>query len=121
MKQCLILDDSGSIRKVGKRILEGFGFGAATVDDPDAALAACRTAMPDCILVDWTMPQFDPVRFMARLRRLPGGDRPRVVSCVVDNDPDKAERARRAGAAGRRMKPFDTAVMRNSLVAAGVI
>ena len=121
MKYCLILDDSSSIRRVTARILESLGYGAATAGDSEAALEACGVRMPDCIVVDWTMPGFDPVRFMARLRRMPDGDRPTVMSCLFENDPDLAGRARQKGAGGALLKPFDTRALRSSLVACGLL
>jgi len=121
MKQCLIVDDSVSIRRVAARILENFGMGAKTVADPQAALEVCGDAMPDCILVDWSMPEFDPVRFMASVRRLPGGERAVIMPCLCENDEVRIRKAWGDGAVGRLFKPFDVTAMRDSLTAVGVI
>ena len=41
MKRCLVIDDSSVIRKVARRILEGFGFAIAEAADGRQALESC--------------------------------------------------------------------------------
>ncbi len=41
MKRCLVIDDSSVIRKVARRILEGFGFTIVEAADGRQALDAC--------------------------------------------------------------------------------
>jgi two-component system chemotaxis response regulator CheY len=53
MKHCLVVDDSGSIRKVARRILESTGFRTDEAETREEALAKCREEMPDCVIVDW--------------------------------------------------------------------
>ena len=52
MKHCLIVDDSSSIRKVAKRILEDANFRASEADSRADAIDKCRNEMPDCVVVD---------------------------------------------------------------------
>ena len=52
MKHCLIVDDSSSIRKVARRILEDFDFRTSEAENRKDALDLCRSEMPDCIVVD---------------------------------------------------------------------
>ncbi len=42
MKRCLIIDDSSVIRKVARRILEGFGFTVSEAADGRQALEFVR-------------------------------------------------------------------------------
>ena len=56
MRTCLVVDDSRVIRKVARRILEDLGFEIAEAGDGMEALAWCRAAMPDAVLLDWNMP-----------------------------------------------------------------
>ena len=85
MRTCLVVDDSRVIRKVARRIVEDMGFEVTEAADGLEALAACRTAMPDAILLDWNMPAMDGVEFLRLLRREPGGERPRVIFCTVES------------------------------------
>ena len=75
MKTCLVVDDSRVIRKVARRILEDMGFEIAEAGDGMEALAWCRAAMPDAILLDWNMPVMNGIDFLRQLRAEPGGER----------------------------------------------
>ena len=63
MKTCLVVDDSRVIRKVARRILEDIGFEIAEAADGLEALAWCRAAMPDAVLLDWNMPAMSGIEF----------------------------------------------------------
>jgi two-component system chemotaxis response regulator CheY len=120
VKTCLVVDDSRVIRKVARRILEDLGFDVAEAADGMEALAWCRTAMPDGILLDWNMPVLNGLEFLQQLRREPDGDRPVVVFCTVENDPDHIARALGAGAAEYIMKPFDSDILEYKFAEAGL-
>jgi two-component system chemotaxis response regulator CheY len=107
VKTCLIVDDSRVIRMVARRILEALGFQVSEAADGAEALACCRGAMPDAILLDWSMPVMDGLEFLQLLRREPGGGRPRVVFCTTETEPDRIREALAAGADEYIMKPFD--------------
>ena len=98
MKDCLVVDDSTVIRKVARRIFEGLGFQVAEAEDGEQALDACRQHMPDAVLLDWSMPNVDGYEFLRVLRRMPDGDRPKVVFCTSENDVAHIARALQAGA-----------------------
>jgi CheY-like chemotaxis protein len=83
MKSCLVVDDSSVIRKVARRILEGLEFQIVEAEDGEQALDVCRSQMPDAVLLDWNMPKMDGYEFLRVLRRLPDGDRPKVVFCTT--------------------------------------
>src|SRR2546422_4728894 len=105
MKTCLIVDDSSVIRKVARRILEGLDFKISEAEDGQQALEQCRSALPDAVLLDWNMPVMDGYDFLKALRRLPGGDGPKVVFCTTENDVAHIARALSAGANEYIMKP----------------
>jgi two-component system chemotaxis response regulator CheY len=106
MKTCLVVDDSRVIRKVARRILE--------------ALAWCRSAMPDAILLDWNMPVMTGIEFLRRLREEPEGETPVVVFCTVENDLAHIREALEAGANEYIMKPFDGDIISAKFVEAGL-
>jgi FOG: CheY-like receiver len=95
MKTCLVVDDSSVIRKVARRILEGLEFEIVEAEDGEQALDACRRHLPDAILLDWNMPKMDGYEFLRSLRKLPGGDGPKVVFCTTENRAYRARPARR--------------------------
>ena len=111
MKNCLVVDDSSVIRKVARRILEGLEFEVAEAEDGEQALEACRRQMPQAVLLDWSMPRMDGYEFLRALRRLPDGDRPKVVFCTSENDVAHIARALHAGANEYIMKPFDKEIV----------
>ena len=121
MKTCLIVDDSSVVRKVARRILEGLNFEISEAEDGEQAVGVCRSRMPDVILLDWSMPKMDGYAFLRLLRRMPNGDRPRVVFCTTENDVAHIARALHAGADGYIMKPFDKEIVEAKFQEAGMI
>ena len=121
MKSCLVVDDSSVIRKVARRILEGMEFQIVEAEDGEQALGACRLQLPDAILLDWNMPKMDGYEFLRSLRRLPGGDSPKVVFCTTENDVAHIARALHAGANEYIMKPFDREIVEAKFQEVGLI
>jgi two-component system chemotaxis response regulator CheY len=121
MKTCLVVDDSSVIRKVARRILEGLDFNILEAEDGEQALSSCRTSLPDGILLDWNMPRMDGYEFLRALRRLPGGDQPKVVFCTTENDVAHIARALHAGANEYIMKPFDKEIVEAKFQEVGLI
>src|SRR5260370_40857580 len=104
MKTCLVVDDSSVIRKVARRILEGFEFQIVEAEDGEQALDACRAQMPDAVLLDWNMPKMDGYEVLRVLRRLPDGDRPKVLFCPTESDVPHIAHGLHAGAHERIVK-----------------
>jgi len=121
MKQCLIVDDSRVIRKVARRILEELNLGIEEAEDGTAALDICRRAMPDAILLDCNMPNMSGVEFLRALRREPGGAKPLVVYCTIENDVSQITEAIGAGANEYILKPYDRAAVEAKLTEAGLV
>jgi two-component system, chemotaxis family, chemotaxis protein CheY len=121
MKTCLVVDDSSVIRKVARRILEGLEFKIAEAENGEEAIEACRQQIPDAILLDWNMPKMDGYEFLRALRRLPGGDKPKVVFCTTENDVAHIARALHAGANEYIMKPFDKDIVEAKFQEVGLI
>ena len=121
MKTCLVVDDSRVIRKVARRILEDLGFEIAEAADGMEAMAWCRTAMPEAILLDWNMPLMDGLTFLRALRKEPEGHLPCVVFCTVENDLEHITRALEAGADEYIMKPFDGDILEAKFAEAGLV
>lgn len=121
MRTCLIVDDSSVIRKVARRIIEGLDFEIIEAENGEKALDQCREALPDAVLLDWNMPVMDGYEFLKNLRRMPGGERPKVVFCTTENDVAHIARALHAGANEYIMKPFDKEIMSAKFHEVGLI
>lgn len=121
MKHCLVVDDSAIVRKVARRILEGFGFRVSEADDGERALAACRASMPDAVLLDGVLPGMDGCDVLRMLRQMPGGAQARVVYCTTENNLVQITRALRAGADEYLLKPFDRELVAVKLGEIGLV
>jgi two-component system chemotaxis response regulator CheY len=121
MRTCLVVDDSTVIRKIARRILEEMSFEIIEAEDGEKALEACKRSLPDAILLDWNMPVMDGFEFLTNLRRMPGGDAPKVVFCTTENGIDHIARALNAGANEYIMKPFDKDIVAAKFQEVGLI
>ncbi|PZR34655.1 MAG: two-component system response regulator [Caulobacter segnis] len=121
MKTCLVVDDSRVIRKVARRVLEDIGFDIAEASDGMEALAWCRAAMPDAVLLDWNMPVMNGLEFLRLLRRERDGKTPKVIFCTVENSVDRIREALDAGADEYIMKPFDGDIIQAKFAQAGLL
>jgi two-component system chemotaxis response regulator CheY len=119
VKHCLVVDDSRVTREVARRILEDLAFETAEANDAESALLACRTRMPDAILLN--APQPGGTAFLKRLRRERNGSHPVIVLCTTQNNVTCIEAGISAGANDYLMKPFDQDVLHEKLVQAGLI
>ena len=117
----MVVDDSSVIRKVARRILEGLDFQISEAENGEEAIEACRGRIPDAILLDWNMPKMDGYEFLRALRRLPGGDKPKVVFCTTENDVAHIARALHAGANEYIMKPFDKDIVEAKFQEVGLL
>jgi len=112
MKQVLVVDDSPVIRKTARRILEGMQLQTSEAVDGEQALNACSFLMPDAIIVDWSMPVVDGFEFIKQLRRMPGGEKPKVLFCTSEYDVAQIARALHSGADDILLKPFDKDIVK---------
>jgi two-component system, chemotaxis family, chemotaxis protein CheY len=121
MKSCLVVDDSRVVRKVARKILEELHFTCSEAEDGKQAMEACAREMPNAILLDWNMPVMNGIEFLRRLRKMSGGDAPRVVFCTTENDLAHIQEALSAGANEYIMKPFDSDIIQTKFAQIGLI
>jgi two-component system, chemotaxis family, chemotaxis protein CheY len=121
MKTCLVVDDSSVVRKIARRILEEMQFEIIEAEDGEQALEVCKRALPDAVLLDWNMPIMDGYEFLGNLRRMPGGDMPKVVFCTTENGIDHIACALEAGANEYIMKPFDKDIVAAKFMEVGLV
>ena len=67
--QVLIVDDDSGVRKLVRTLLTTMGVrNVSEATDGAAGLDAVRTAAPDVIILDWSMPRLQGPEFMRTLR-----------------------------------------------------
>jgi two-component system chemotaxis response regulator CheY len=109
MKRCMFVDDSSVIRKVAKRILGGPDMLVVEAGSGGEAFDMCQAEMPDIIVVDSALPDMTAVEFIQRVRGIPSPIKPQIMLCLIEIDIGAIMRAKRAGAQGYLLKPFNRA------------
>nr|ADY59393.1 response regulator receiver protein [Rubinisphaera brasiliensis DSM 5305] len=122
MSKILVVDDSQTVRLVGRRIMSKFGFEVLEAEHGAAALNMVDQH-PDvtAILLDWNMPVMDGLEFLKSLRALPLEKQPVVVMCTTENDMEHIMQAVEAGANEYIMKPFTEDIIRDKFQEVGVL
>jgi two-component system chemotaxis response regulator CheY len=106
-KTVLTIDDSRTMRDMLKMTLLSAGFRVLQAEDGVHGLEVLAGETPDVIVTDINMPRMDGfgliegVRADKRHRALP------ILVLTTESDAEKKDRARRAGATGWIVKPFD--------------
>lgn len=121
MKTCMIVDDSAVVRKLIRNIMEPLQFECSDAANGQAALDACKKAMPELIMLDWNMPVMDGMAFLKELRKTPGGEKPVIFFCTTECSMDRIHAAMAAGATDYVMKPFDREIVIGKLVHNGIL
>ncbi len=117
---CLVVDDSRTVRKLARRILEANDYQVSEAEDGAKALDACRSALPDGVLLDWNMPVMNGIEFLRALRAEFGPDRPVVLFCTTETEMSFITEALEAGAQEYIMKPFDADILLGKFAEAGL-
>lgn len=114
MKRCLFVDDSSVIRKVAKRILGGSDILVIEAANGLDAIEMCSTEMPDVIVVDGGLADMQAVDLIRRIRTIESPVKPQILVSLVEVDVASIMRAKRAGAQGYLLKPFNRAQLLES-------
>ncbi|TIS68774.1 response regulator [Mesorhizobium sp.] len=107
MKRCMFIDDSSVIRKVAKRILGGSDMLVIEAARGFDALEMCTADMPDIIVVDGALPDMQAEDVIRRVRAIESPIQPQILISLVEVDVASIMRAKRAGAQGYLLKPFN--------------
>lgn len=121
MKTCLIIEDSEIVREIAVRIMRELSIEAIEVETPQVALEKCRQKKPDFVMLDWDLPSFGALDFLRGAAELDQEQRPLIVLCATENDPQQFTLAKAAGAAHYLLKPYDRASIEAKLASIGVI
>lgn len=121
MTSCLIVDDSPTIRKITRRIMEELNFQCSEAENGAEAAEFCAIEMPEVIILDWNMPVMNGIDFLLRLRAMNNGHYPKVLFCTTENGMDFIQNGLAAGADEYIMKPFDKTILETRLVQLGIL
>ncbi|QDY99019.1 response regulator [Nitratireductor mangrovi] len=114
-KTVLTVDDSRTIREMLRATLTEAGMNVLQAEDGVHGLEVLRGARPDVIVTDINMPRMDGFGFIEAVR---GDEQHRAIPILVlttESVDDKKDRARRLGATGWIVKPFDPAKLVNAI------
>ena len=75
--------------------------------DSPAGLAWCSENRPDLVIVDYMMPKLDGIRFIERLRKVPGCEEIPILMITANGDKDVRYEALEIGATDFLTKPLD--------------
>jgi two-component system, chemotaxis family, chemotaxis protein CheY len=112
VKRVLLVDDSNSIRAQVAAALEQAEFEVFGVADGPAALA--QLAGPDAfdlVVLDVNLPGMSGLEILDRLMAEPATREIPVLMLTTGSDREQLERARKAGAKGWLVKPFNSALL----------
>ena len=119
----LVVDDEEGVRMVISRTLQGAGFAVLEAEHGEAALVAVQGFNGPLVLavVDENMPVMTGIEFLRRLRKMSGGEQPKVVFCTTENDLAHIQEALSAGANEYIMKPFDSDIIQTKFAQVGLL
>lgn len=121
MTNCLVVDDSSTVRRVIMQIIQPIGFELSEAENGEEAMNLIQMQMPDVILLDWNMPVMDGITFLRQFRSLPNSQKCKVIFCTTMNDLPQIEEALDAGADEYIMKPFNEEIILNKFAQVGLV
>ena len=107
LRTVLTVDDSPTIRRMLECTLVEAGYEVVQACDGEDGLTLLEGEAPDVIITDINMPRLDGFGFIERVREQARFRRTPILVLTTESDPDRRDRARRAGATGWIVKPFD--------------
>ena len=106
-KTILIVDDSLTVRQQVDMTLKSAGYQTVDACDGKEGLEAVRAhAEIAMVLCDLNMPNMNGIEFLETIKGEAAGPPVPVVMLTTDGAPDLIARAKRAGAKGWIVKPF---------------
>lgn len=108
-KTILVIDDSRTIRLLVSQTLETAGFSPVTADDGVEGLEAFKKQRFAAVLTDINMPNLDGFGVMEGIRRGEVNRKVPILAITTESSQEFKERARKLGATGWIVKPFDDA------------
>ncbi|MEM9495504.1 MAG: response regulator [Pseudomonadota bacterium] len=117
----LIVDDSEVIRKITARIVEDLGLVALEAENAADGVEISRDEKPAAVLLDWDLPSLGALDFLRGAASLAEGDKPEIILCATENDPEQFALAKAAGAAHHILKPYEHESIQDKLSDIGLV
>lgn len=120
MKRLMIVDDSNVIRKVAKHVLGKPDVAIVEAESGKQALKLCAEHLPDIIVCDVTLPDMTFLEFITNLKEVSGGQMPKILVNHHEVNLPVIMKAKRAGASGFILKPFNRPTLLQSFQQLGL-
>ena len=105
MAKILIVDDAEFLRVRISKMLAGDGFDVDEAENGSAAIEKYRSARPDVVLMDITMPEMDGLTALKQIRGIDRGAK--VIMLMALGQEGVALDAIKSGARDFVIKPFE--------------
>jgi len=115
LKKLLLVDDSITIHKVVELILSGEGFEIKAMNNGEEALAVIPTFKPDIVLADVEMPKMNGYVLCEKIKQDPSTSGIPVLLLAGAFEPFDEENAKKVGADGFVIKPFESQELINKI------
>lgn len=107
-EKILVIEDQPLNLELVRDLLELGGYAVLQAATAEEGLALARTAQPDLILMDISLPGMDGLTATCRLKEDPATQQIPVVALTAHAMKGDPEKAQEAGCAGYLTKPIDT-------------
>lgn len=105
-KKILAVDDSLSIRKSLSFILGNEGYEVVEAEDGVEALEKAQAEKFSLVITDINMPRMDGIELTKQLRQTQGYKFTPIIALTTENQQEKMQEGKAAGATGWIVKPF---------------
>lgn len=118
----LIVDDSGPVRRIMRRMFQEMGHEAFEAADGKEALSQLKAdAGIGLMMLDWNMPTMDGMQLLEALQSKEGSiQKPTVILVSTENQMEKIVYALSKGADEYIMKPFTKEILEEKLAILGI-
>lgn len=107
MPKILAVDDSTSMRKLVSATLAEAGHDVIEAEDGVQALELAKQHSFHLVVTDVNMPNMDGITLVGELRALDAYKFTPILVLTTEMDPEKKSAAKKSGATGWLVKPFD--------------
>ncbi|MYL24406.1 response regulator [Halomonas alkaliantarctica] len=108
MANVLVVDDEPNIVLSLEFLMEQAGFEVTTAEDGEQALASVKSAQPDLILLDISLPGISGFDVLEQLRAQPETERLPIIMLTAHGREVEREKGMALGADDYITKPFST-------------